>query len=232
MVSFSDDGRWRQLVSSFNELDADQEVNDCATTSDLAQSQWITEVLAAEPHENVYLRREDPRVGGYRFGPYKLVKSFQKQRLHGSKVQFKYHEAEMMDIDCVKPRLTLVPTLPVFRKREYSEWINDFYAKTTMFHQFSRIIFEKSDGDRMYSVYQSNGHVFQVVSMPPVRDVTDMVNDEMPAYGMKILSSVDQHGVAHREINKMAHYENVQLRVTFKKSKFAPRQFMAITTAF
>ena len=60
-----------------------------------------------------------------------------------------------------------------------------------MYYQFSRIIFEKSDGDRMYSVYSSGGHVFQVVTTPPIRVVTDMVNDEMPSpYGMSMNSNI------------------------------------------
>lgn len=103
-------------------------------------------------------------------------------------MQYKYHEAEMMDIDKVRPHITLVPTDVLYRKREYTQWLEKYYQTTTMYFQFSRIIFEKSDGDCMYSVYQSNGHVFQVVTTPPIRTITDLVNDEMPGpYGMSLL---------------------------------------------
>lgn len=45
----------------------------------------------------------------------------------------------------------------------------------------------------MYSVYQSNGHAFQVVTTPPIRAITDMVNDQMPGpYGISLsLTGVD-----------------------------------------
>ena len=97
----------------------------------------------------------------------------------------------MMDLDQVRPHLTLVPTELLFRKREYTQWMEKFYQNTMMYFQFSRIIFEKNDGDCMYSVYQSTGHVFQVVITPPIRNISDTVNDEMPGpYGM-ILHSVE-----------------------------------------
>ena len=64
------------------EADQDPEIddnNECATRSDLHESQWITDILEEEPFEKLYSRREDFRVGGYRNGPFKLIKSFQKQ---------------------------------------------------------------------------------------------------------------------------------------------------------
>ena len=73
-------------------------------------------------------------MGGYRYAPLKLVKSFQKQRCGAAKWQFKYHEAEMMDLDQVRPRLTLIPTAKNHRKREHQEWVENFYLRTTMFY--------------------------------------------------------------------------------------------------
>ena len=110
-------------------------------------------MIKDEPAEKIYVRSEDFRVGGYRYAPLKLIKSFQKQRIAGTKWQCKYHEAEMMDLDEIKPRLTLIPTTKLHRKREYTEWIENYYIRTTMFYQFSRILYEKSDGDSMYSAY-------------------------------------------------------------------------------
>ena len=86
--------------------------------SELQQSAFISSILEHEPTDKVYIRKEDERVGGYRNGPAQQFQSFLKQMIGSSKVQYKYHEAEMMDIDNVKP-LTLIPTDRIHRKREY-----------------------------------------------------------------------------------------------------------------
>ena len=100
-----------------------------------------------------------------------------------------------------------------------------------MFYQFSRIIFEKSDGDQMYSLYYSNSHSFQVVVTPPMRMVTDMVlDDNAGPYGMTLMSSADQHGVSIRELERdQGYYPNMH-RTSFRKNKFVRRQFMIIMT--
>lgn len=55
----------------------------------------------------------------------------------------------------------------------------------------------------MYSVYTSKGQTFQIVETPPIRTISEMINDEQPGpYGMNILSPVEQHGVSIREIDK------------------------------
>lgn len=85
----------------------------------------------------------------------------------------------------------------------------------------------------MYSAYQSNGHVFQVVSTPPLRDITDMMLDAMPgAYGMRLLETPEQHGSAHNERERLGQYVTTQHRTAFRRKKFAARQYMVITTPF
>ena len=168
------EAKWRQVLQEGDEddLDSDDDVDNFAVRSDVAQSSWISDILKNEPTDKLWVRREDPRVGGCYVAPAQMNKSFQKQRIFGTKVQYKYHEAEMNDLDTVRP-LKLTPTDKIFAKREYKQWIEKYYTQTTMYFQFSRIIYEKNDGDRMYSVYQSNGHSFQVVQTPPIRVIED-----------------------------------------------------------
>ena len=107
------------MIETAEDLDSDEEADNFATVGDISQSPLIERILRDEPAEKIYFRREDFRVGGYRYAPLKLVKSFQKQRCGAAKWQFKYHEAEMMDLDQVRPRLTLIPTAKNHRKREH-----------------------------------------------------------------------------------------------------------------
>ena len=230
--------KWKRVLQDqkqFDDLDSDEDPDDFVTQADLQQSDWISSILRDEPLDSLYIRREDPRVDPkHRLRPFSPIRSFQKQRIGPSKVQLKYHEAEMMDIDQVKPWLTLAPTEEMFRKREHAEWLDKFYQTTIMYFQFSRIVFEKSDGDKMYSVYYSSGQSFQIVLTPPIRVIMDMVNDGSPgAYGMKQLYSnnLDQHGVAFREINKVEGFSPTQIRVQYRKGKFMRRQFMVIQSA-
>ena len=69
--------KWKRLIESDkDQIDSDDDVEDFALQSDMAQSAWLSQTLANEPYEKLYSRVEDPRVGGYRLGPYQLVKSF------------------------------------------------------------------------------------------------------------------------------------------------------------
>ena len=68
-----------------DELDSDEDPDMFATAADVANAPWIEQVIKDEPAEKIYVRSEDFRVGGYRYAPLKLIKSFQKQRIAGTK---------------------------------------------------------------------------------------------------------------------------------------------------
>ena len=90
--------KWRQIYEDDNELDSDEDPDEFIANHELNQSKFISEMLKNDPLDKVYIKKEDNRCG-QRFKPLQLIRSFQKQRVTRTKVQFKYHEAEMMDLD-------------------------------------------------------------------------------------------------------------------------------------
>ena len=67
--------KWRQIVQDNNnqEVDSDDEADNYATKADVTESKWISDILANEPMDKVYIKREDSRVGGYRAGPPQVI---------------------------------------------------------------------------------------------------------------------------------------------------------------
>ena len=63
--------KWKKILQDGqeDEISSDDEIENWALRSDLKQSAWISEILKNEPLDKVYIRKEDPRVGGYRAGP-------------------------------------------------------------------------------------------------------------------------------------------------------------------
>ena len=74
----------------------------------------------------------------------------------------------------------------------HNDWVTQFYQDPCQkyLHQFSRRLYEKEDGDRMYCVYYPKGLVFKVSRLPPMRHISDQVIQKV--FAMKWTMNLEQ----------------------------------------